>query len=64
MAKTKKILLTNTGREYEITGDNGRFWVCGHTQFRKGSTMIADIKTVKEPDKAAKKAKKDEVKGE
>lgn len=58
-SKSKKILLTKTGREYEITGDSGRFWVCGHTQFRKGSPMIAEIKTVK-----AKSTKKDEAKGE
>lgn len=52
--KTKKVLLMKNGAEYEITGDNGRFWLCGNTQFRKASSMIAEIKTIKEPAKGKK----------
>ena len=63
MAKNKKVIVTTVGREYEITGENGRFWVCGNTQFRKASPMIAEIKTVKEQ-KEEKPAKKKAAKGE
>lgn len=57
-AKAKKVLLMNDGKEYEITGEAGRFWICGDTQFRKGNGEVVEAKTGKDA------AKEDEVEGE
>lgn len=47
MAKKKKgggrILRLNTGQEFEIVSENGRYYFCRGTQFRKANTAIEKI---------------------
>lgn len=39
-----KILVFNDGRELVITGETGKYWLCGKTQYRKRSKVIAGIR--------------------
>lgn len=46
--KSKKILCMVNGDEIPITGQKGKYWICGETQFRKANPAIFGVKTVKE----------------
>lgn len=61
MAKeaTNKILVLNDGREFKITGETGKYWICKNAQFRKSNPAILDV-IEKEPAKK-KKAKEETV---
>ena len=41
--RTARILKLKSGREYEITGENGRFYICEGTAFSKSHPDIALI---------------------
>lgn len=34
-AKTKKVFVLSNGDRYDVTGETGKYYVCGDTQFRK-----------------------------
>jgi len=40
-AKTeaKKVFVTNSGKRYDIIGEQGKYWLCEGTQFRKASNL-------------------------
>ena len=46
--KSKKILCMVNGDEIPVTGQKGKYWICGETQFRKANPSILCVKTVKE----------------
>lgn len=48
MAKKVKILCFEDGTELAVTGQKGKYWICGETQFRKSNPAISGVKTVKE----------------
>ena len=50
-------LVLRDGTVYPVTGEAGKFWLCGSTQFRKGSGRIA---AVREAPKAEKPDEKEE----
>lgn len=38
VAKKKEVIgyiVTKDGKKYEVTGENGKYWICKNTQFRK-----------------------------
>ena len=37
-------------KKVEVTGENGKFWVCGSRQFRKATHKIVRKKEVKKDD--------------
>ena len=45
--KTRKVLKLKDGTEYGITKENGKYYICGKTQFRKANPNIAEIVKVK-----------------
>lgn len=54
MEKGRLTLVTNSGKRYAVTGETGRYYICGKTQFRKSGPQIEKIeqpKRQKEPDK-------------
>ena len=48
MAKKVKILCFEDGTELAVTGQKGKYWICGETQFRKANPSILCVKTVKD----------------
>lgn len=36
---TKKVFVTNSGKQYDIIGERGKFYLCDGAQFRKVSTL-------------------------
>lgn len=44
----KKLVFTD-GRELQITGETGKYWLCGEEQYRKLSKTIAGIKEEEQP---------------
>lgn len=41
--KAKKNLVAIVGGEaHEITGENGRYWICGDKQFRKSAVTVEE----------------------
>lgn len=45
--KTKRVLRLDTGQEFEIVSERGRYYVCKGTQFRKSNPAIQKIYEVK-----------------
>lgn len=43
MEKQGRTLITSSGKRYPITGETGRYYLCGETQFRKSGPQIAKI---------------------
>ncbi len=39
-AKKKRYAVTQDGCRAEITGENGRYYVCGDVQFRKAAVTV------------------------
>ena len=31
---------TENGKKYEVTGENGKYWICKNNQFRKSNKKI------------------------
>lgn len=36
----KRLAVLRDGSKHEITGERGRYWVCGDRQFRKAETAV------------------------
>ena len=48
----KRSLILKTGQEYAITGESGKYYICGDgIQFRKASADIDYIKEISDPKK-------------
>ena len=43
MEKRERTLVTVGGKRYAITGETGRYYLCGNTQFRKSGAQIEKI---------------------
>lgn len=43
----KRYLEMKSGKKYEIIGENGRFWLCKGTQFRKTNPDILRVSVKK-----------------
>ena len=50
---TKRYLYLTNDKKYEVTGENGKYFICGDTQFRKGNAEIRNLEI--EEVKASKK---------
>lgn len=50
----KRIFVLKNGDRYEITGETGKYWLCGPTQFRKlaerGRIVYEDVTPEPEPE--------------
>ena len=56
-----KVLVFKDGSTREITGEAGKYWLCGEERFRRLSDSVAEVREIEEPKKkAAKKKKKTE----
>lgn len=44
--KTEKILVMINGDRHTVTGEQGKYWICGDTGFRKLSKQIASVEEV------------------
>lgn len=50
MAKKKEAnetigtVVTKDGKKYEVTGENGKYWICKNTQFRKLNVVFEERK--------------------
>lgn len=46
MAKKKEAkeiigtVVTKNGKKYEVTGENGKYWICKNAQFRKSNVVF------------------------
>lgn len=49
------ILTMKNGKEYKVTDENGKYYICGKTQFRKMNEDIASVRNVEEEKKEEKK---------
>lgn len=47
MDSEKRFLILRSGQRYAITGETGRYYICGRTQFRKSSRQIEKIERMK-----------------
>lgn len=56
---TKRYLYLTNDKKYEVTGENGKYFICGDTQFRKGNAEIRNLEI--EEVKASKKKSEIEV---
>lgn len=63
-----KVLVFANGITKEITGDAGKYWLCGEERFRKAGKQFTEVREIPEPEetpntkkKAAKKKRKTEV---
>ena len=43
-----KIIVMKNGAEFPIIGEDGKYFYCGNTQFRKSNPMIAEIRELVE----------------
>lgn len=49
--KTKKVYVLSNGERYDVTGETGRYFLCGETQFRKAARRGKVVKeAVEEPE--------------
>ena len=62
-----KVLVFANGITKEITGDAGKYWLCGEERFRKAGKQFVEVREIPEPEetpnpkkKSAKKKKKTE----
>ena len=58
----KRILVFRDGTTKTITDENGKYWICGKTQFRKSNPDIVEVKTEKAEEKKEPAKKKKETK--
>ena len=50
-AKVRRVLLLPSGKQYEITGEDGIYWYCGGTQFFKRlGYAVTEAATEAEPE--------------
>ena len=43
ISASRRILRLDGGTEFEITGENGKYFLCGATRFRKGNPRIVSV---------------------
>lgn len=46
-----KTLVMDNGKTYEVIGENGKYYLCKGTQFRKNNSCIKEVREDKEPEK-------------
>lgn len=51
--KTEKILVMINGDRLTITGEDGKYWLCSETRFRKLSKQIVSVEEVEVTDAEA-----------
>lgn len=47
VAKKKEVIgyiVTKDGKKYEVIGENGKYWICKNTQFRKLNVVFEERK--------------------
>jgi len=51
--ETKKYLIFAGGSRAEVTGESGRYYICGGTRFRRGNPAIArvEVQVMPEPER-------------
>lgn len=42
--ETIGIVATRDGKKHEVTGENGKYWICKNTQFRKSNVVFEERK--------------------
>lgn len=52
-----KFLIFKDGSTKEITGDEGKYWICGEERFRKLGRMISEVQETAAKKKSARKKK-------
>jgi len=40
---TKKVLVMENGSRFDVTDENGKYYICGETQFRKMNPQILKV---------------------
>ena len=49
--EAKTYLVMKDGKRYELTGESGKYYLCGATQFRKGNPNIEKVEAVTNADR-------------
>lgn len=52
-----KVLKMKSGKKYKILDENGKYYICEHTQFRKANPDILAVEEVEDKPKAVQKKK-------
>ena len=50
-----KVLVFSNGVTKEITGDAGKYWLCGEERFRKAGKQFLEVRDIPEEEKNSKK---------
>ena len=59
-----KVLVFRDGREKPVTGEQGKYWLCGEERYRRLSPSISDVREENPtPKKKAAKKKKEATGG-
>lgn len=53
-----KVLVFSNGITKEITGDAGKYWLCGEERFRKAGKQFVEVREIPETEEAPKPKKK------
>lgn len=50
--KASRFFVLPSGERYEVTGENGKYWLCGDTKFRKsaGRGTVEEVRPAPEPE--------------
>lgn len=48
-----KMLILKGGAERVVTGEQGKYWVCGTERFRKLGSLIEEVRDIPEPNAEA-----------
>lgn len=55
-----KILKLHSGKQYKVIDENGKYYICEHTQFSKSNPTILAVEEVEEKPKAVQTEEKSE----
>lgn len=55
-----KILKLHSGKQYKVIDENGKYYICEHTQFAKSNPTILVVEEVEEKPKAVQVEEKSE----
>ena len=55
-----KILKMNDGKKYKVVDENGKYYICQKTQFRKSNPNIVSVEEVEEKKTVQKEVRKEE----
>ena len=50
MSAARRVLVMDNGAEHEITGEDGKYYLCGWSRFRRGNPHIVSVKEKSESD--------------